>query len=775
MTLSLTMICKSELENLQRLYPLVKDHIDEWVVVVPLKDPAIPFLKDKAKIIEQDFTQGIEPKYIQQMKQYGLEVDKDYRLFNFAAARNASLEAATGDFILWLDADDTPIGMENIKPFLAQNSDVDMFNAIYDYSRDEEGNPISDHIRERVVKNDGKWVWLGAELGLIHETLLPKPPYTPTQLDFPEDLFRVEHHSDHVQESSMRNHIALLYEYLKTKGKDARTTYYLGIEFFNRRMWEYCIKILLEYVKVGGSQEDRFNAWLKIGEAYHMLDDPKSGRNAYLEAEKEMPHRPDAYLNLGESYFEEQEYAKAVEFMMTGLQKKLPKSKQAVDKIKYTFRPAGYIAQAFLQLGKPKQAYEWFLRAASANPKHPWLKKHAALFKDAKDLHDYVTSFVKVGQISQRLYPKTLSKLAEAVPEELKDQEILMDFKWRYTKPVIWPNNSVIFFCSHAFEDWGPESLYKEGCGGSEEAVIQLSKRLVKLGWDVTVYNNCIKEQTADGVKWVRFERFNPRDIFNVLVSWRNNIFLDPKVAKKRYIDLHDMPDPRYYVEKDLKGVQILVKSQYHRQVLEHLPDEKFVIIPNGVETEQFANMLEKTKNNLVYTSSYDRGLEHLLKMWADVKKEVPDATLDIYYGFQLWDARNGTGGASFKQYMQKLFKQPGVTEHGRVATDEVAKAYLKADVFAYPTDFPEIDCISLTKAMAAKCVPITTDYAVMPERNQGIMLKGHISKTKENFKQELIALLKDDKRKQEIRSKLDVSSYDWDEIAKRWSEEFKR
>ena len=49
-------------------------------------------------------------------------------------------------------------------------------------------------------------------------------------------------------------------------------------------------------------------------------------------------------------------------------------------------------------------------------------------------------------------------------------------------------------------------TLFKRGLGGSESAVILISKELVKLGFDVTVYNNC--EDTAakpgiyDGVKY---------------------------------------------------------------------------------------------------------------------------------------------------------------------------------------------------------------------------------------------------------------------------------
>lgn len=782
MTISLTMICKDELDNLKRLWPLVKDHIDEWVVVVPPNDPAIKFLKGKATTIVQDFTQGIEPELIKNMAEYGLEVAPDYRLFNFTAARNAALKAATGDYVLWLDADDKPIGLENVKKFIEQHKETEKFNAIYDYGRDEEGNPISDHPRERVVRNNGKWAWLGAELGLIHETLLPIEPYNPLQIDIPDDMFRVKHKADHIEESSIRNHVALLYEYLKTEGKDPRTTFYLGIEYFNRKMYDYCIKILLEFVKVSGSIEDRYQAWLKIGHAYHKLGKAESGRNAYLAAQMEMPHRPDSYLALGTSYFEEQVYAKAIDYLITGLQKKLPKSQHGVDPMDYTFRPAGYIALAYLDIGKPKDAYEWFIRAYKMNPKHPWVKQYAPLFQEAKDLNDYVQGFVQLGQISQRLYPKTLPKLAEAIPDELKDQELLMDFKWRYTTPKIWQDNTIVFFCSAAFEDWGPESLEK-GTGGSEEAVIQLSKQLVKLGWSVTVYNNCIKEGLVDGVSWARYERFNPRDMFNIVVSWRNNLFLNYSItAQKKIVDCHDVADPRFYPPEDMKDVQMFVKSKFHRSKFPALDDDRFVIIPNGIDLNQFIQPIldmkekkeDKIKNNLVWTSSYDRGLENLLNIWPDIKKAVPDATLDAYYGFELFDSTPWgmkPSGQQWKAKMKEMLNQDGITEHGRVGTAEVATAYLRADVFAYPSEFPEIDMISLTKAIAAGCVPVITDTGCLAERNQGHMIEaGHW----DEFREALIGIMKNEDAKQKIRAKLDVSEYSWHHVANEWDKELK-
>ena len=776
MTLTLAMITKDSLKDLKRLRPLVEPYIDEWVVVFPPGDKAIDWAeKNGIKAVVKDFTTPVEPDIRKQMaERYGLKLSKNHRLFRFADARNESYANATGDLVLWLDADDEPVGMENIRTLL-EGSNYDCYNAVYDYFRDAEGNPIADHVRERVTRNNGKFTWRGAKLGLIHETLVTDPGYSPFQADIPKDLFYVKHQSDHGLESSDRNYAALIYEYLTTGGEDPRNTYYLGVELYNHGLFGECARTMIEYTKRGGWDEERYRAWMKAGDAYMQLNDYESAANSYLSGLKELPEWPDAYFKLGETYFYQQQYPKAVEFLMTGMGKEIPKTKSPIDKVSYTFRPAGHLALAYLQIGNQEKAHWWFDKAKQLNPSHPWIAEHQSLFEEALLVNDYVKAFVKLGQLSQQRFPKMLTKLSEAIPDELIDQELLMDFKWRYTTPKVWSDKSIVFFCGTVYEPWGPESL-TTGIGGSEEAVIQLAPRLVKLGWEVTVYNNCIKEGIVDGVDWVRYERFNPRDMFNVLVSWRHNIFPRARSAMKRYIDCHDVLDPSQYTKDALQGAKLLVKSQAHRVLVPDLPDEMVRIIPNGIDTDKF-NGSGKKKNNLVSTSSYDRGLEHLLEMWTDIRKEVPDTTLDIAYGWDLYDktpAGTSLEGQEWKARMERLFQQDGITVHGRVSHDEVAKLYNQAEVFAYPSHFYEIDCISLTKAQAALAIPVTTTIGSLAERNQGVLVEGDIRQKEvaESFKRELIALLKDDERKAQLATLMDVSRFSWDVVAKQWSDE---
>jgi glycosyltransferase involved in cell wall biosynthesis len=119
------------------------------------------------------------------------------------------------------------------------------------------------------------------------------------------------------------------------------------------------------------------------------------------------------------------------------------------------------------------------------------------------------------------------------------------------------------------------------------------------------------------------------------------------------------------------------------------------------------------------YFSAYYRGLECLLKLWPDIRKEVPDATLDIYYGWQSWDALEGANGRAFKARILTLLdelKDHGVTEHGRVSHEDLAKVMKQTAVWAYPTEFYEIHCITALKAQEAGCWPVVTNVGALAE-----------------------------------------------------------
>ena len=74
-------------------------------------------------------------------------------------------------------------------------------------------------------------------------------------------------------------------------------------------------------------------------------------------------------------------------------------------------------------------------------------------------------------------------------------------------------------------------------------------------------------------------------------------------------------------------------------------------------------------QHKLWYQSSYDRGLEHLLFVWSDIRRAIPDATLDIAYGWDIFDSifRDNPERQEWKKNMIMLMDQPGIKEHGRL------------------------------------------------------------------------------------------------------------
>jgi len=188
-----------------------------------------------------------------------------------------------------------------------------------------------------------------------------------------------------------------------------------------------------------------------------------------------------------------------------------------------------------------------------------------------------------------------------------------------------------------------------------------------------------------------------------------------------------------------------------------------------------------RDNKRVIYTSSYDRGLEHLLAIWPDVKKAVPEATLDIYYGFQLFDRfhANNPSSMSWKDKMLEMMKAEGVTEHGRLPQADLAEEMKKSGIWAYPVHFGEINCISALKAQAYGAVPVVVNYAALETTVQfGIKVNGDIydQETKDAFKEQLIWALQNPDWQEEVRKpmmKWASKKFTWANIASEWDNEF--
>ena len=193
-----------------------------------------------------------------------------------------------------------------------------------------------------------------------------------------------------------------------------------------------------------------------------------------------------------------------------------------------------------------------------------------------------------------------------------------------------------------------------------------------------------------------------------------------------------------------------------------------------------------RNPHQLIWQSSYDRGLQWLLEMWPEIKKQVPEVTLRIFYGWNLFDFihSNNPERQAWKKKMNQLMEQDGITHVGRVGHKELQKALEESGIWAYPTDFTEISCISAMRAQIGGAIPVVSDYAALKETVQyGVKVpldepyKCRTKEWQEIYISNLVEWL-DPKKQEKIRDEMMTwakSKFAWSEVAKSWSEEFRK
>lgn len=280
--------------------------------------------------------------------------------------------------------------------------------------------------------------------------------------------------------------------------------------------------------------------------------------------------------------------------------------------------------------------------------------------------------------------------------------------------------SKLTFVCGPTREKWDGDTHLHRGIGGAEESVIYLAPQLSKLGWNVTVYNDCETEKRIDGVNWKPYEKWNPSERCEVAVVWRrpDNVKLVTG-AKKIFLDLHDIGIPTWLCRVKCDGV--FVKSNYHKDLYYGIPRTRFIVLGYGVDFQA-----EGAKDGLlmINTSAPERSLSSLLTLFLEVKKEIPEAKLNWAYGWNAFDHayRDDVQMLRWKGSILERMTEYGVENLGRVTHKDVRALYQRATVYAYPTHFPEAGCVSIVKAQAAGVVPVTTTAGGLDE----LVVAGH-------------------------------------------------
>lgn len=715
---------------------------------------------------------------------------------DFSEARNANLAQVPGDYdwIIWLDTDDTVDHPEKIRKVAELSDKYDSVFVDYLYDRDEENNPQTVHLVARMFKNNGSHAWKGR----IHETLIENRGVAQGAT---KD-FMVIHHADseRTQKSFERN-IRMLEMQLKDEEKDPdpRTFYYLASTYMDANRNDDALALFEDYLTLSGWDQERSVALTKMGRIVLDKGDRTKAKEYFARAIAEDPENPEPRVEMGSLEVELKRYDKAVTWLE--YVEKMPKNMTTLERnpMGYTFRTYLLLAEAYLQLGGkylPK-AVEYSKKAMKYKKKNKDVRKWGRMVSSIEKDYTLTKEILSVYTALKKNKEKDkMAALLENIPKQLDDNPIFV--KLREQESYVWPEKSICIMTGDTMiEEWGPWSL-EEGIGGSEEAIIRISKHFKELGYQVVVFAKPGKNAgLIDGVMWRNFWECNMDDEFDIFIAWRGPYIFEKEIkARKKYLWLHDVMEPGEFTRNRLANLdKVIVLSKYHRSLFPMIPDEKIMLSGNGIDPEEFKQVgklrdIKRDPHKIFYGSSHVRGLAYIYEIWPDVKKAVPDAKLEVYYGRESYDAvhKGNPERLKWMDDMQATAKKlDGVTDHGKVSQGDIVKHIFESGVWAYPCPFPEIYCITAIKAQAGGAIPVSSNFAALDETVQfGVKLpmeeqkegakigKGDV-KFLEEYKKALIDMLKHPEKQEKIRKDMMAwaRTQSWQNVAKQWHADF--
>lgn len=649
---------------------------------------------------------------------------------NFADARNYNFAQVPkkADYIFWLDADDTLHNGEKLRETVETNAFADTFSLWYNYAFDEWGNPVVVHHKTRIVRNDGCVSWAGA----LHEDFATHREINAQHIEGVEVIHNTT--MNRIIAAKSRN-VEVATQMVVDLPNDPRSYWNLAQSLFGAFDYENSVKYFNEFLKMSTSDDEKYIARMRKGEALYQLGKKLEGIDELRYAIGLKPDYPDAYIRLGEYLYHDNKFADAIGILKQSLQLQPPYYKIVVfNPMDYKYTPLKWLAYSYIGIAQPMLAYECFKMMLDLTPLDTKLADITELMhKQAIKQEEMLAKYNEMKNMDKLEMLMALNSL----PDDFKCAPMFINLRNVNFPKTESTGKEIAFYCGFTEREWDADTV-KQGIGGSEEAVIHLSQQFSDAGYDVTVFNNCGHTEKKFGkVTYKPFYSFNYRDKHDTVIVWRTAKLLDYDInASRVFVDLHDVMPEGEFNEKRLSKVnKIFVKSKFHRDLLPNVPDDKFVIIPNGIVYSDFQKKVKRDPLLIVNTSSPDRSVSALVKVFKKVKQQVPEAKCEWAYGWNNFNDAysNDPVKLEWRDRMMTEMQEAGIVDRGRVSHSDVRDMYLRARVFLYPTEFAEIDCISARKAQAGGALPVTTNFGALNTTiRHGVKVKS--AKTKDDW-----------------------------------------
>ena len=340
---------------------------------------------------------------------------------------------------------------------------------------------------------------------------------------------------------------------------------------------------------------------------------------------------------------------------------------------------------------------------------------------------------------------------------------------------------------------FNPDTLKEKALGGSETALVQMSRTLTRRGHDVTVFNNTDRPGVFDGTRYMPVRHFPSQAFdpgFDVFVVSRYFSFFELNfVAGLKVLWNHDtLEEPRALRRLQSRIDLSLVLSSFHRDnYLTLVPELEAmtVVTRNGVDLDLIDSSVRgraRNRNVAMYVSRPERGLKVLLEdIWPKIKAARPDMELHVC-GYEVARDKLAPGLAELYARLDRIIaSRPDVVALGPLTKVEYYGRLAEAVLLLYPCTFPEISCIAAIEAQACRTPLVTTSgfalaETVGPEEYKVPGRPGD-GRYEDEFTARALALLDDPAGTaviaEQARSRVE-EHYTWDAIAGQWERIFR-
>ncbi len=692
---------------------------------------------------------------------------------NFSLARNqvfAMVPKEEYDWYFWMDSDDTLEGGENLQDILnGLDSETQGVFFKYEYGVEPEtGKVLVEQWRERLLRTDGSWRWDYP----IHEVCHAPPG---TQYAYRDQAWIRHHRTEGAADTETRaRNRRILVKARQEEPNEPRHDFYFANEvfaeaaFMNRpaahELLNAAIKAYKDFIVKSPSIEESYLATHRVAECYRMLGDDEMAINWELQCLKVLPLWPEAYLGISQSLLTLGDPGKAKAWADLCLKLDPRDTQHAIEPLNSKFYPHLIRGLAFEELG------EW--EAALAD--------------------------LRIAQ--EESYRDNIQEKIEKIEGIIKDKpETLGDLRKTLRNTRL--DKSIAFVTRPTAEPWHPELEKQGGIGGSETCIMELAKRFAADDWRVAVFGSPgFYMGEHEGVEWWDASMFNPTEKFKVMVSSRTPEIFDANIeAENKFLWMHDVNVGDQMsgtwgnrLDKVDKVIGLTKWHVNHLQTLYNIDPSKMAHIPNGIDLSRFGKNKPRQAYNFVYSSSPDRGLDVLLGLWPAIKRLIPEAELNVYYGWSSIDAiikaaPNNPSAKEllwFKNHIMDAVERLNVSSssihiHGRIPQSQLSEELSSCFAWLYPTYFMETFCITALEMQMAGVIPIVSDLAALHETVAVPELRVPGYPRNSAYQNYFLNLLQDvveqpEEQLEEWRAigKEHASKYNWDSVYNIWQDQ---